>query len=504
MLRSLYQGIAGMKAMNDGLSITGNNIANVKTTGYKSKSAMFNDLFTQTLKSAASADGKYSGSNPIEVGNGVKMGSVSVDQSQGTIYYTGRTTDAAISGNGYFVVGDKTGNSKQYTRAGNFELANDNSLVTSTGQQVLGWNADPLSGQINTTSSPQPIMVNIGQATKGTESTNATLSGNLNATNAIGDVEGATLQTYDRLGTEHDVDMNFIKTGQTPNTYTYVAAPANDVIASPSISGITFHPSLGIASSIQKGDYTFDTTAGAMAGTVDITVKDPSGTTLMTKTVTDADQTVSLDDGTNTWFTINYIKGGAPSTAKFQVAEVGTVTFDPTGNISAMTGSGTSGNAKLDFTPIDTGVPMSVAVDIRSITGVNADNALNVTATDGKPSTVMRGFTLGDGGAVMATYSDGSTRQIGTLAVASFANPSGLQQKGDNLYEMSGNSGPAVIGVSAQGDRGKISAQALENSNVDLAKEFVDLMEYQKGFTANTKTITTANNVLDAVISLIR
>jgi flagellar hook protein FlgE len=504
MLRSLYQGISGMKAMNDGLSVTGNNISNAKTTAYKAKQAQFEDLFSQQYRAASSANGNYAGKNAIEVGNGVKMGSIAVDLSQGTVFYTGRGTDVAINGNGYFVVGDKFADNKLYTRAGNFELSNDFHLVTTGGQHVLGWNINELTGQIDATASPSAIKIDLNQVSAGNETTTAVLQGNLNATNNDGDIEGATVATYDSLGVRHDVDVNYIKTGTSPNVYTYIASPANDFMKSASVDRAIFHPSEGIAGSVLKGNYTINTVAGAVPGTVDITVVDPLGTTVLTKNVNDVDQTITLDDGTNQWFTIEYKKAGAPSSASFQIAEVGTVEFDSFGQITNMTGSGAGGSAQLDFTPVTTGTPMQVDVDMWSLTGVNADSDIKLTETDGYPSAVMKGYTIGDGGVVMGYFSDGSTAAIARVAVATFSNPSGLQSKGENMFEVSANSGDPDIGISGQGDKGKVSAQSLENSNVDLAKEFVDLMLYQKGFTANTKTIRTADEVLNAVIQLVR
>lgn len=490
--------------MNDGLSVTGNNISNAKTTAYKSKQAQFEELFSQQYRSASAADGNYAGKNPIEVGNGSKMGSISVDLSQGNVFYTGRNTDVAINGSGYFIVGDKFGDNRLFTRAGNFELSDDYKLVTAGGQHVLGWQVNELTGNVDATARPEAVSIDLNQVKRGVETTTATLKGNLNATNNLGDIEGTTVATYDRLGVRHDIDMNYIKTGTSPNTYTYMASPGNDFVKSASIDRAVFQPSQGIASLVQKGNYTINTAPGATAGTVDITVTDPSGTVVLTKNVNDVDQTLTLDDGTNEWFTIDFKKSGAPSSAIFQVAEVGTIQFDSLGQISSMTGSGPSGSARLDFVPNTTGVPMQVALDMWSLTGVNADSDIKLTNTDGKSSAILKGYSIGDGGIVMGSFSDGTTAAIARIAVATFSNPNGLQAKGENLFEVSANSGDPDIGVSGQGDKGKISSLSLENSNVDLAKEFVELMLYQKGFTANTKTIRTADEVLNAVITLIR
>ncbi|MGF7535614.1 flagellar hook protein FlgE [Bacillus mexicanus] len=504
MMRSFYQGISGMKAMADGLAVTGNNLANAKTTGYKARQAMFEDLYYQQYRAATSPTDEYSGINPIEQGNGVKMKGLSLDLSQGTLTSTGKNTDLAISGEGYFVAGNADGNEKLYTRDGSFELSSDSKLVTSGGQYVLGWNVDQITGKINTSAGVSPLEININQVSKPVESKNASVKGNLNATSEVGNVVGMQIPTYDSLGARHDVDLNIIKTGTAPAEYTYIASPANDFIKSASIEKAVLQPSSEIASKIQKGNYTFSTSPGATTGTVDITVKDPSGTTIISKTVTDNDQTISLDDGTNQWFTVNYKGGGAPSTANFQIAEVGKLGYDSNGQMVSKTGSGTNGNAKLDFIPQTTGKAMSVNVDLSYITGVAADDSVTVKDSDGFPSATLKSYTIGDGGIITGYFSDGSIKDIGQVAVATFANPSGLSAQGENYFSVTANSGEASIGVSGLGDKGTIKAGSLESSNVDTATELTELMFYQKAYTANSKNISVSSQVLDVAINLIR
>ena len=503
MMRSFYQGISGMKAMSDGLSVTGNNLANSRTTGYKARQALFEDLYYQEMRAATSPNQQYSGINPIEVGNGVKMKGVAIDLSQGSIFYTGRGNDLAISGDGYFVVGDINGGNKLFTRDGSFELSSDNRLVTVGGQYVLGWNVDPFTGKINTGASVEPIQINLNQISKPVESKSAKVGGNLNATSKVGNVVGMQVTTYDSLGARHDIDVNFVKTANAPSEYTYIASPADDFIKSASIERAVLHPSVGIAASIQKGNYQISTAPGGLPGTVDITVIDPLGNPILTKTISDNDQTVTLDDGTNQWFTVEYKAGGAPSTAIFQIAEVGTLQFDANGKLALMTGSGPGGTAQLDFVPQTTGVAMSVNVDFSAITGVAADDKLSVTESDGFPAAILKGYSIGDRGIILGYFSDGSIKEIGQVAVATFANPAGLSAQGENLFAVSANSGQPEIGPSGVGNKGVIKAGSLENSNVDTAKELTELMFYQKAFTANSKTITVSDQILNVAIGLI-
>ncbi|WP_394555447.1 hypothetical protein C1N61_28360 (plasmid) [Priestia aryabhattai] len=504
MLRSFYQGIAGMKAMSDGLSVAGNNIANARTNGYKTKQALFEDMYYQEMKAATSTSDKYAGTNAIALGNGSKMKGVAIDQGQGSLNSTGRTTDLAISGNGYFVVGDSNGDDRYYTRDGAFELSSDNKLVSSGGQYVMGWNVDSLTGKVNTGAAVTPIEINMNTISKASETSSAKVGGNLSANSEVGNVVGMQIPTYDSLGSRHDIDMNFIKTSSTPSKYAYIASPAKDFVKSASIDQVAFQPSLNIAGLVQKGNYSIATAASATPGSVDITLKDPSGTTILTKTVTDTDQTVSLDDGTNQWFTVEYKKGGAPSTANFQVGEVGTLEYDAYGKLVTMSGSGVNGTAQIDFIPQTTGKAMSVNVDLTSLSGVAADDITSVSDSDGFPAAILKGYSIGDRGVISGYFSDGSVKQIGQVAVATFANPSGLSVEGENLFATSASSGDPEIGVSGLGDKGVIKSGSLEGSNVDTSKELTELMFYQKAYTANSKTITIADQILNVAIGLIR
>lgn len=504
MMRAFYQSITGMKAMTDGLSVTGNNIANSRTNGFKARRADFEDLFYQSYRSAASPTGDYAGQNPIEIGNGVRMKSIAVDLNQGSVQYTGRKTDVAINGDGFFVVGDANGDAKKYTRDGSFDLSADFKLATTSGDYVQGWNIDAATGKINTTAGTEPIRIDLNSVSTPIQTSKAKLEGNLNATSPIGQIVGTQIPTYDSLGTRIDIEMNYVKMSENPNEFAYMATPTDNFFGSDSVKDITFIPSLGVAGLLQKGGYDINVNAGGTAGTVDITVVDPSGATVLTKTIPDTNQKVILGDGTNNWFSIDYAAGSVGTTATFEVAEVGTIQFNETGKISAMTGSGTNGAPELNFTSKATGNVMTVNVTTDEITGLATENSLQMTETDGFPAAILKNYDIGQGGVVNGYFSDGSVQKIAQLAVATFSNAAGLQAQGQNYFVESSNSGFANIGVSGQGNAGQIIGQSLENSNVDIAKELTELMFFQKAYTANSKTIQVSNQVLDVAINLIR
>ena len=142
MLRSMYSGVSGLRTHQVMMDVTGNNIANVSTTGFKSSATVFQDTLSQTLAGAAApivdAQPAFGGSNPAQVGLGVRLGGISTNVTQGSSQLTGRATDLAVQGDGYFVV--KNGNDTLYTRAGSFSLDAQGQLTTPAGGLVMNTN----------------------------------------------------------------------------------------------------------------------------------------------------------------------------------------------------------------------------------------------------------------------------------------------------------------------------------------------------------------------------
>ena len=148
MLRSMYAGVSGLRTHQQMMDVTGNNIANVSTSGFKSSATVFQDTLSQTLAGAAAptADGTvppFGGTNPAQIGLGVRLGGISTNLAQGSSQLTGRATDIAVQGDGYFVI--QTGNEALYTRAGSFSLDARGQLTTPAGGLVLGIDDEPIT-----------------------------------------------------------------------------------------------------------------------------------------------------------------------------------------------------------------------------------------------------------------------------------------------------------------------------------------------------------------------
>lgn len=191
--RAMSIGVSGMAAGQQALSIIANNIANSETTGFKSQEAVFEELFYQQWKSPVAANEERSGQNPIDIGNGVKLGSVTTNHSQGNIVYTGNKTDLAIQGEGYFIVGNVEGMERLYTRAGNFQMSSDNKLQDTSGNYVLGWNYELGQTAANSGAALEPIEIPLGKISTPMQSTELALKGNLNINQEVGSIQGLSL-----------------------------------------------------------------------------------------------------------------------------------------------------------------------------------------------------------------------------------------------------------------------------------------------------------------------
>ncbi|MGQ7297339.1 flagellar hook protein FlgE [Quadrisphaera sp. KR29] len=264
MLRSLYTGISGMRSMQTMMDVTGNNIANVNTTGYKASNTVFEDTLSQTLSNAAAAAGAKGGQNPAQVGLGVRVAGITTNFTQGATQSTGRNSDMLIDGDGFFVLNNN--GAMQYTRNGAFNVDGTGTLVSLGGAKVQGWMADP-TGVTNSAGTPGNISIPTSQTIPAYATHNLTMSGRLD--NTVDVVESTTTPgTYEKKS-------DFIQ------SFTYKIIDANGVsvpldvkitpnLADPSSnSGLIGSWTMELSQNGNPvGDVTFDGTGAAMAGGV--------------------------------------------------------------------------------------------------------------------------------------------------------------------------------------------------------------------------------------------
>jgi flagellar hook protein FlgE len=256
MMRSMFAAVAGLRTHQTMMDVVGNNIANVNTAGYKASSVTFQEALSQTMRGAGD------GINPMQVGLGAKLASIDPVFTQGGTQVTGRSTDVAIQGDGFFIV--QKGDERLYTRAGKLDIDASGNLG-SGGFEVLGWTPDA-SGAIDYTRPVSTLSVPIGQVAEPAPTSGVTVAGNLSADAAVGDSISKSIVVYDSLGQDHEVAIQFTKT----------ASNAWDVTAGVNGTGYTLTPasmtfaSDGTLSSASPLAFSGFTPSGADALTFDI------------------------------------------------------------------------------------------------------------------------------------------------------------------------------------------------------------------------------------------
>jgi flagellar hook protein FlgE len=418
MLRSMFSAISGLRAHQTKLDVAGNNIANVNTVGFKASQTVFEDTLSQVLRNGSSPTGGVAGTNPAQVGLGVKVAGITTNFGQGSTQNTGRASDFMISGDGFFVT--QQGNQQLYTRAGSFDLDGVGNLVTPDGATLQGWMAGP--NGIDTNGPLEPLKVTQGQVLAPVATSGAAVSGNLSAGAAATDTPVTSQITmYDGLGNAHQIAVTLQKTA-TADQWSMTLSEGTNVLSSSTV--------------------VFGST-GATAGQI----------------TTPASKTVSFTPSTL----------AAPSTAI------------PTW-------------------------PGSVDIDLSKLTqfGGASTAAAKTTAEGGSALGTLESYSLSNDGTVVGLYSNGLRQPIGQLALATFTNPGGLEKAGNSSFRAGDNSGNPLVGAAGTGGRGTLSAGALEMSNVDLAEEFTGLIVAQRGFQANSRVITTSDEILQDLVQLKR
>jgi flagellar hook protein FlgE len=238
MLRSLFSGISGLRANQTMMDVTGNNIANVNTVGFKSSSVVFQDTLSQLLQGAKTPAAGSGGSNPAQVGLGVKVAGITQNFGQGAAQTTGRATDMMIQGDGFFM--EKSNGQTLFTRGGALSFDGLGQLVSPTGAIMQGWVADA-NGNINTNGPTADIRLPLGATLAPKITENVALKGNLPGEVATDTELQTSVDVYDELGTPHTLAITLKKTdaGWTANI---TDASATDPTASVGTVDIAFNP----------------------------------------------------------------------------------------------------------------------------------------------------------------------------------------------------------------------------------------------------------------------
>ena len=478
MMRSLFAGVSGLKNHQTRMDVIGNNIANVNTVGYKKSRVAFQDMLSQTLRGSSSPTTTRGGINPLQVGLGMSLASIDVVHTSGSFESTGKNTDLSIEGEGFFMLGD--GDNIYYSRAGNFDFDFNMSFYNkSNGMFVKGILADA-AGIIN----PKGDIVDINLASQ--------LSSPPHATSNIDFAKNLDSRAEVQIGT----DSTAHTTGSTTSfTLAPASLPITKVIVEDSGGTLlTEDAANGFSVDYTTGEVTI--AAGAATENYTITYQTPNYAT-----------SISIFDSKGDVHTANvYYTKVADNTWEidtaidnvFNAGGKGVLAFDPvTGKLLTSTVNNAvqsvSGAADLDF-----------SLDFTNATEYAGEFTITYTAQNGYTAGDLTGISVDTKGVLTGTFSNGQRRNLAQVTIATFSNPAGLIKSGNNLYQTSNNSGEPNKGIPGIAGRGIIKPETLEMSNVDLSQEFVDMIVTQRGFQANSRIITTSDQILEELVNLRR
>ncbi|MDA1312187.1 MAG: flagellar hook protein FlgE [Acidobacteria bacterium] len=433
MPSAFFTGLSGLRAHSRAVEVIANNLANLNTISFKGSRADFRDLFYQQIGQSRSGVAS-------QVGIGVSPITVSRRFEQGTIQNTSGLLDAAIQGEGFFIVQD--GDLTQYTRAGNFQINALQQLVTIDGARVQGWVRDT-TGNLDTNLPFDDITLQGQQTINPTATSDLLVRANLQAGSAT--PFSRPVQVFDALGDSHILTMTFTpvvpaRAGASSSFDLTVTIPAEDVI---------------------------DELTGLPPG-------------------------ADVDIVSGTPFAVDFDGSGA-----LIIPLLPTITLDMAAVAPAIEYANGAADMLLTWDLLDNlGQP--------TLTSFGSPSAVTELFQNGSAAAELTSISISDGGDLSGLYSDGRTLTLARIGLARFTNPQTLVAVGNNNYVPTAAAGTPTTGEANTAGLGSVVGLSLEFSNVDIAQEFTNLLTFQRGFQANSRVITTADELNQEALNLKR
>ena len=405
--------LSGLSANAQAIDVVSGNLANLNTNGYKVISVSFQELVNENILGGSRNVG---GSTVLKTTRSF---------TQGSVQSTGNPYDAAVQGNGFFVL--RTPKDQQvFTRAGNFKVDSSGHLLTQEGQFVQGWVAQ--NGVLNTSGNAVDITLPIGGLRQPTATKSFAVTANLNANAAVGSPNAAfssPIPVIDSQGVTHTLTINYTKTAAGAWDYK-VTIPSDQVTGG-----------VGATTTLNSGSLTFDGQG--------------------------------------------HLKTPDVATSPIKISVAGLIDG--------------SADMSVNWNLYD-------ALGTASITQYNQASANLGSIQDGSPSGLLTNIGFGNDGQVLAHYSNGDSVAVAQLALGTVLNPDSMLDLGNNTFGVTSATSLPAIGLPGTGSRGQVSGSALETSTVDVAREFTNLLTYQRGYQANAKVVTTVDEVIQATLSI--
>lgn len=556
---SLYSGITGLSVHSERMTVIGNNLANVNTTGFKGSRMYFEDLLSQD----------YATVNGVgQVGRGVRVSSIYSDFGQGSFEASTETTDMAISGDGFFIVSPRGEDDTFYTRAGNFRFDQDGYLTDPHGYVLQGWEVEQATTSVSTTNSttdsgatsariigvPTDIRLENFQSPPSATSsvsivTNLDPSSADNSTSTtdpffamFSNWDGTedtplaatlygystTIKVYDDIGTAHTMTVYFDQVtlsnagGDTVWEFMATVNPDEDKRILDGDDGSQTSIGQGLTSAagvLMIGTLTF--TSGQLSGMSAYTLKSNGNAHGGPKNL----DNWSLADFSTSGYpvmTANFLGKSNASTAQADNATPIQLDFGISNKDLSSNGGGadtkgwavglgtlptTAGAAQLGYISNTGWLANFKDASVSALATQSYDTGGSSTlfqSQDGYSAGFLQNVSVSRDGILSGNYSNGTVLELYALTLSTFTNEHGLRREGGNLFSETTESGPALTGQANSAGKGTVDGNALELSNVDMATEFVRMITTQRGFQANTKVITTVDSMLGEVIAMKR
>lgn len=531
----MFYGLSGLKSHQTRIDVIGNNVANINTAGFKKSRVTFKENLNQLINPGIPPAGERGSINPEQIGYGTRLGSIDVIHTEGNIQLTGNPTDLAIKGDGFFILkssgdtADLTGQEYVYTRAGNFGIDPSGDLIYKpNGLKIQGWRADS-NGEVNTAGNLMGLSMRYDQDgnqlfSTPRETTRVDFGGNLNSRSGEAELidEGGT-------GLTEVINLRKESTLTEPGLYRIKIQDGGQTAVLTSEGGEVLSEAVNIS---EPGtDFKFvDNDTGDELLRVSFNRDELSdGTARIDIAPRRSTTSIGIYDSKGNKHTLEMtaIKGNEDNVWEYEVttASVGDkilegtvaeenisqfenvdgnkvteeITFEPTGILQ-------SGNRDKYITvkPAGGANLINVKLDLIEVTQFADDSDLSAVDQNGIGPGQLESFQISASGDIIGIYSNGVSQLVGKVALADVPNPGGLAKFQDTMFLEAASSGTVLPKTAGKFGLGSISSGSLELSNVNLSDEFTDLITSERGFQANSRVITTADEVLVEALNLKR
>ena len=555
---SLFTGMSGLRSNQFRIDSIGDNVANVNTTGFKGTRATFQTQFLNTLNTGSSPAENTGGTNPTQVGLGSVLGSMQRDFQPGSIETTGYKTDLAVEGAGFFVL--RSPDSDQvFSRDGSFVLNSQSQLVSADGYIVQGYgvnNSFELVPGVVT-----DLEIPLGSLTTAQATTTVQLDGTLDSSGTIG-TQGSVLNsntlvsdaggtlavggtaltalrdqaapgvllfnpgdtlTFDNTAKGgRDLPAAEFVVGTTGSTLGDLAAWFEDVLGINTTAGVPGTPGVTLVGGqmVVTGNVGEDndltmlpgalTSDGAVQQPFDFTkTQQADGSSVFTSlrvydslgTGVTVNVTVVLETKATTGNIWRYYATSPDDSDADLTIGTGTVTYDNSGRMTSIN----NGALTIDRQDLGSATPLGVALDFSAVSGLSTGSSVLVMSNqDGNPPGSLNDFAIGPDGMITGTFSNGLSKTLGQVILATFSNPAGLVASSNSTFVPGPNSGEAQIVRPMELGAGRVLGGSLELSNVDLSQQFIGLITASSGFTAASRVISMSDQLLQELLLMTR